>query len=66
MLDRFEQLVENRLPATRLGRSGTTPGTTLGLTLRRVACFPVLTALEGGVGVLLHQGLLWTVGGSTP
>jgi hypothetical protein len=62
MMDRFEQFVEHRLPAARLG-GGAPPGTPLGLTGGRVTCFPVLTALEGGVGALLHQGLLWTVGG---
>ena len=57
MMNRLEQFVENDLPTARLGSNGVPPGTPLGLTLSRVACFPVLTALQGGGGAVLHQGL---------
>lgn len=63
MMDRLEQFVEDRLPATRLGRRGTPPGAALGLTLSRVACFPVLAAPKGGVGAVLQPGLRWNRGG---
>jgi hypothetical protein len=57
MMDGLEQFVEDRLPTARLGRGGSPPGTMLGLTLRRVACFPVLTALTENKRAFLHQGL---------
>ncbi len=58
MMDRLDQFVEDRWAAARLGRSGAPPGAVLGWTLSHVACLPVLTALKGGLGILLHQGLL--------
>jgi hypothetical protein len=45
-----------------LGRGGSPPVATLGLTLRHMACFSVLTALKGGGGAVLHQRLLWKWG----
>jgi hypothetical protein len=63
MMHGFKQFGEDRLPAARLGGGSAPPGPPLGLTLRCVACFPMLTALEGGMSAVLHQGLLWIVGG---
>jgi hypothetical protein len=62
MLDRLEQCVEDCLPAARLGGGSAPPGPALGLTFGGVACFPVLTALQGGGAAVLQQGLLWKWG----
>ena len=65
MMNGLAQFVEDRLPAARLGGGSAPLGTTLGLTVGRVACFPVLTALKGGKGAILHQGLRKSGGLST-
>ena len=57
MMDRLARFAQDRLPATGARRGGAPPGSTLGLAVGRVACLPVLAALQEGGRIVAHQSL---------